>query len=64
MVPASIFAIRIADNRFFSDTACLKTSCRRGRLEATEGTNVGHAVDGGSRSSEIRGEGLSRSVME
>ena len=60
-----IYTIRIAVNRFFSDTARFKTSCRRGRLEATraEGTNGGHAVDSGSRS-EVRGERLSRSVME
>ena len=34
---------------FFSDTAGLKKVCRRGRLEATgaEGTNEGHAVEGG-----------------
>ena len=46
-----IYAIRIAANRFFSDTARLKKSCRRGRLEATraERMNGGHAVDGGSR---------------
>ena len=28
---------------------CQKKSCRRERLEATGGTNGGHAVDGGSR---------------
>ena len=31
--------------RFFSDTARLNKSCRRGRLEATGGMNRGHAVD-------------------
>ena len=35
--------------RLFFDTARLKKSCRRGRLEAAGGTNGGHAVDGGSR---------------
>ena len=41
-------------------------SRRRGRLEATRtgGTNRGHAVDGDSRRSEVRGECMSRSVME
>ena len=40
---------RYCGQSFFSDTARLKKSCRRGRLEATgpEGTNGGHAVDGG-----------------
>ena len=46
-----IYAIRIAVNCCFSDTARLKKPCRRGRLEVTraEGTNGGHAVKGGSR---------------
>ena len=44
----TVYAIRIAVNRFFSDAARLKKSCRRGRLEATGGTNGGHDVDGGS----------------
>ena len=34
---------------FFIRYGSFKKSCRRGRLEATGGTNVGHAVDGGSR---------------
>ena len=39
---------------------------RRGRLEATGavGTNGGHAVEGGSRLLEARGDRLSGSVME
>ena len=39
---------------------------RRRRLDATgaEGTNGGHAVDGGSRLLEVRGDRLSGSVME
>ena len=47
----TVYAIRIAVNRFSRDTARLKKSCRRGRLEAigAEGTNGGHAVEGGSR---------------
>ena len=47
----TVCAIRIAANRFFSDTARLRTSCPRRRLEAiwAEGTTGGHAVDGGSR---------------
>ena len=51
MVPVNIYAIRTAVNRFFSDMARLKKSCRRGRLEATraEGMNGGHAVEGGPR---------------
>ena len=41
-------------------------ACRRGRLEATgaEGTNGGHAVEGGLRLLEARGDRLSGSVME
>ena len=47
----TVYAIRIAANRVFSDTARLKTSCPPRRLEAigAEGTNGGRAVDGGSR---------------
>ena len=63
----TVYAIRIAVNRFFSDTAHLKkSSCRQGRLKAigAEGTNGGHAVDGGSMLSEVRSDrcrGASRS---
>ena len=41
-------------------------ACCRGRLEATgaKGTNGGHAVDGGSRLLEVRGDRLSESVKE
>ena len=41
-------------------------ACRREQLEATEavGTNGGHAVDGGLRLLEARGDRLSGSVME
>ena len=48
----TVYAIRIAVNRFFSRYGSFKKrSCRQGRLEAigAEGTNGGHAVDGGSR---------------
>ena len=47
----TVYAMRIAVNRFFSDTARLKKSRRRERLEAigAEVTNGGHAVEGGSR---------------
>ena len=43
---------------------CQKKSRRREPLEATEGTNGGHAVDAGSRLSDVRGERLLRSAME
>ena len=47
----TVYAIRIAANRFFSDTARLKTSCPPRRLEAigAEGANGGRAVDDDSR---------------
>ena len=62
----TVYAIRIAVNRFFSDTTSFKKSGRRGRLEAigAEGTNKDHTVEGGSRLSEVRGERFSGSVME
>ena len=62
----TIYAIRVAVNRYFSNTAGLKKSYRRGRLEAIEakGTNRGNAVDGGSRLWDTRDERLSGSVLE
>ena len=47
----TVYAIRIAVNPFPPDTARLKKSCRRERLEAigAGGTDGGHAVDGVSR---------------
>ena len=41
-------------------------ACFRGRLEAVgaEGANEGHAVDGGSRLLEVRGDRLSGNVMQ
>ena len=43
---------------------CQKKSCRRERLEATGGTNGGHAVDGGSRLLDVRGDRLLGNAME
>ena len=53
-------------DRFFSVvTDSKRLSCRE-RLEAiaAEGTNGGHAVEGGSRVWDARGDRLSGSVME
>ena len=70
-IDASRFnAVHIAVNHWFFEARpalkmlCQKKSCRRERLEATEGTNGGHAVDGGSRLSDVRGERLLRSTVE
>ena len=43
---------------------CQKKSCRRERLEATGGTKGGHAVDGGSKLQDVRGDRLLRNAME
>ena len=53
-------------DQYFSAAADLKTLRRRERLDAIgdKGTNRGHAVDGGSRLYNVRGERLSGSAME
>ena len=53
-------------DRCFSAATDLKKACRQGRLEAigAEGTNGDHAVEGGSRLWNVRGDRLSVSVMK